>query len=61
MLRRAGIILNVRSFVAGLCTAQRAVICSEIVGEEAVKTSYGLLVTCQGIGVLLGPPIASKY
>lgn len=44
----------------GACVAQRAVICTELVGAESLKKFYGLLISSQGIGVLVGPTIASE-
>ena len=46
------------SCIEGVVIGQRAVMCLDTVGEESLKKFYGLLVSSQGVGFLIGPAAA---
>ena len=48
------------SCIVGVVIGQRAVMCLDTVGEELLKKFYGLLVSSQGVGFLIGPAAAGR-
>lgn len=47
----------VHGFFNGICVAQRSVIVTDVVGNDAVNQAVGILITCQGLGVAAGPSV----
>lgn len=45
----------------GTYTSQKSVILVDVVGSEALNSSFGILIFFQGVGTLVGPPVTGKH
>ncbi|XP_069119403.1 monocarboxylate transporter 12-like [Argopecten irradians] len=51
-------VCGVYGCVLGMCLAQKATLVVDITGVDNLVSSFGILVCFQGIGTLIGPPLA---
>lgn len=55
-----GILCAVYGVLNGINVSQKAIMLSEILGEENISSSFGLTICFQGLGALSGPPLSGK-
>ncbi|XP_033732435.1 monocarboxylate transporter 12-like isoform X2 [Pecten maximus] len=53
-------VCGVYGCVLGMCLAQKATLVVDITGIDNLVSSFGILVCFQGIGTLIGPPLAGN-
>ncbi|OWF34559.1 Monocarboxylate transporter 12 [Mizuhopecten yessoensis] len=54
-------VCGVYGCVLGMCLAQKATFVVDITGIDNLVSSFGILVCFQGIGTLIGPPLAGNF
>lgn len=55
------VVAAVFGLLIGTYTSQKSVILVDVVGSEALNSSFGILIFFQGVGTLLGPPITGVF
>ena len=55
------IIHSVYALLTGMILSQKCVILLDILGNEKMSSSFGLLIAFQGFGVVTGPPLSGRW
>ncbi|XP_076090016.1 monocarboxylate transporter 12-like [Mytilus galloprovincialis] len=55
------VVAAIFGLLIGTYTSQKSVILVDIVGSEALNSSFGILIFFQGVGTLIGPPITGVF